>query len=68
MARAQGWLLVGGTALFRLYETPDALAAQEKLAHGYIWSRAFAHDPAWLRLGLPGSEAEWTRLAEALAR
>ncbi|RXH22333.1 alpha-ribazole phosphatase [Bradyrhizobium nanningense] len=68
MAREQGWRLVGGTALFRLYETPDALAAQEKLAHGYIWSRVFAHNPAWLRLGLPGNEAEWTRLAEALAR
>ncbi|MGC4059788.1 MAG: aminotransferase class I/II-fold pyridoxal phosphate-dependent enzyme [Aquabacterium sp.] len=32
MAQAQGWRLVGGTPLFRLYETPDALAAQEKLA------------------------------------
>jgi len=66
MARAQGWTLVGGTPLFRLYETPDALAAQEKLAHGHIWSRVFAREPTWLRLGLPGSEAEWTRLAEAL--
>ena len=46
----------------------DALAAQEKLARSQIWSRVFAKEPAWLRLGLPGSEAEWTRLAEALAR
>ncbi|UPK29696.1 threonine-phosphate decarboxylase CobD [Bradyrhizobium sp. 195] len=68
MARAQGWRLVGGTPLFRLYETPDALAAQEKLAHGHIWSRVFAQKPTWLRLGLPGSEAEWSRLAEVLAR
>ncbi|MDD1526693.1 threonine-phosphate decarboxylase [Bradyrhizobium sp. WBOS7] len=68
MARAQGWTLVGGTPLFRLYQTPDALAAQEKLAHGHIWSRVFAREPTWLRLGLPGSEAEWTRLAEVLAR
>ncbi|WBL81232.1 threonine-phosphate decarboxylase CobD [Bradyrhizobium xenonodulans] len=67
MAQAQGWRLVGGTSLFRLYETPDALAAQEKLACGHIWSRLFAQQPAWLRLGLPGSEAEWTRLAEVLA-
>src|SRR5207245_2690401 len=29
-ARAQGWTLVGGTPLFRLYETPDSLGAQEK--------------------------------------
>ena len=68
MARAQGWRLVGGASLFRLYETPDALAAQEKLAHGQIWSRVFAHNPAWLRLGLPGNEAEWVRLEEVLAR
>ncbi|WP_314945029.1 threonine-phosphate decarboxylase CobD [Bradyrhizobium cosmicum] len=68
MAQAQGWTLVGGTPLFRLYETPDALAAQEKLACGQIWSRVFAQRPRWLRLGLPGSESEWTRLAEVLAR
>lgn len=68
MAQAQGWKLVGGAPLFRLYEIPDALAAQEKLARGHIWSRVFAQKPTWLRLGLPGSEAEWTRLAEALAR
>ncbi|MCP3398467.1 threonine-phosphate decarboxylase CobD [Bradyrhizobium sp. CCGB20] len=68
MAREQGWALVGGTSLFRLYETRDALAAQEKLARGQIWSRVFARNPTWLRLGLPGSEAEWSRLAEVLAR
>jgi cobalamin biosynthetic protein CobC len=68
MARAQGWRLAGGTPLFRLYETADALAAQEKLARCQIWSRVFAQKPTWLRLGLPGSEAEWTRLAKVLAR
>ncbi|WP_342731874.1 threonine-phosphate decarboxylase CobD [Bradyrhizobium sp. B117] len=68
MARGQGWTLVGGAPLFRLYETPDALAAQEKLARSHVWSRVFAKEPTWLRLGLPGSEAEWMRLAEILAR
>ncbi|MDN3272738.1 threonine-phosphate decarboxylase CobD [Frankia sp. RB7] len=68
MAQSQGWRLVGGAPLFRLYETPDARVVQEKLAHGQIWSRVFAQNPAWLRLGLPGAEAEWSRLAEALAR
>jgi cobalamin biosynthetic protein CobC len=68
MAQAQSWRLVGGAPLFRLYETPDALAAQEKLARGQIWSRVFAQQPTWLRLGLPGSESEWMRLAEILAR
>ncbi|MBR0956402.1 threonine-phosphate decarboxylase CobD [Bradyrhizobium japonicum] len=68
MVLSQGWRLIGGTPLFRLYQTPDALAAQETLAHGHIWSRVFAQEPTWLRLGLPGSEAEWARLAEVLAR
>lgn len=68
MAQAQGWRLVGGAPLFRLYETPDALAAQEMLARAQIWSRVFAQNPTWIRLGLPGAESEWTRLAEALAR
>lgn len=68
MVQSQGWALLGGTPLFRLYGTPDPLAAQEKLARSQIWSRVFAREPTWLRLGLPGSESEWTRLAEALAR
>jgi cobalamin biosynthetic protein CobC len=66
--QAQAWTLVGGTPLFRLYETGDAAAAQERLAHHQIWSRTFMHRPGWLRLGLPGDEVEWTRLAAALAR
>ncbi|WP_426425006.1 threonine-phosphate decarboxylase CobD [Bradyrhizobium genosp. A] len=68
MAQGQGWRLVGGAPLLRLYETPDARAALDKLARGQIWSRVFAQNPTWLRLGLPGVEAEWSRLAEVLAR
>ncbi|WP_338698894.1 threonine-phosphate decarboxylase CobD [Bradyrhizobium sp. 26S5] len=66
--RSQGWTLVGGTPLFRLYETGDALVAQDELAHGLIWSRVFQQRPGWLRLGLPGSEAEWARLSAVLSR
>jgi cobalamin biosynthesis protein CobC len=62
-----GWSLAGGTPLFRLYETGDAVAAQERLARGKIWSRIFGNKPGWLRLGLPGDETEWTRLAAALS-
>lgn len=65
--RSQGWRLVGGTPLFRLYDVGEALAAQERLAGGRIWSRVFNRAPGWLRLGLPGDETEWTRLASALA-
>lgn len=68
MVQSQRWRLLDGAPLFRLYETPDAYAAQEKLARGQIWSRVFAQNPTWLRLGLPGAETEWSRLAEALAR
>ena len=62
-----GWTLVGGTPLFRLYETGDAHSAQERLARAHIWSRIFRDAPGWLRLGLPGDETEWARLAAALA-
>ena len=66
LARDAGWTLVGGTPLFRLYEAGDAAAAQERLAEAKIWSRIFRDSPGWLRLGLPGSEAEWERVADVL--
>ena len=68
LARGAGWRVVGGTTLFRLYDTADARAAQEQLARHKIWSRVFPWSDALLRLGLPGAEAEWNCLAEALAR
>ncbi|QPF95294.1 threonine-phosphate decarboxylase CobD [Bradyrhizobium commune] len=68
MAQGQRWRLVGGAPLFRLYETPDARAAQVMLARAEIWSRVFTQNPTWLRLGLPGAESEWTRLGKVLAR
>lgn len=68
LAAGAGWTLVGGTGLFRLYDTPDAAAAQDALARHRIWSRRFPYSDRWLRLGLPGPEAEWHRVAEALTR
>jgi cobalamin biosynthetic protein CobC len=68
VVQARGWQLVGGTPLFRLYETGDAGAAQAHLAEARIWSRIFGQYPGWLRLGLPGNETEWLRLTEALSR
>ena len=61
-----GWALAGGTPLFRLYETGDSTGAQERLARSRIWSRVFPYHSGWLRLGLPGNEAEWARLSAAL--
>jgi len=66
LADAAGWERVGGTTLFRLYETGDAAAAQARLARAQIWSRKFPYAGGWLRLGLPGTEDEWTRLEAAL--
>jgi cobalamin biosynthesis protein CobC len=68
LAREAGWTLVGGTPLFRLYETGDGCAAQARLAGSKIWSRIFRDRPGWLRLGLPGSDVEWARLASVIAR
>ncbi len=68
LATAAQWRPLGGTPLFRLYDTPDASAAQHHLAQHRIWSRRFPYSPTWLRLGLPGAPAEWSRLATALAR
>ena len=61
-----GWPLVGGCALFVTVETGDARAARDRLARARIWTRAFPYSRGWLRLGLPGDEAEWARLAAAL--
>lgn len=68
LAHTAGWQAAGGTALFRLYHTPDAPTAQAQLARAHIWSRVFPWHPHWLRLGLPGSQPEWTRLATALGQ
>jgi cobalamin biosynthesis protein CobC len=66
LAGSAGWRVVGGTDLFRLYDTPDAAAAQTHLARAGIWTRRFPYSATWLRLGLPGPEAEWARLIAAL--
>lgn len=66
LAGRAGWQLRGGTALFRLYETPDAAAAQDRLARARIWSRVFPYSTTWVRLGLPGDAADWARLESAL--
>jgi cobalamin biosynthetic protein CobC len=67
LALGRGWALVGGGELFRLYETPDANAAQQFLARHHIWSRIFPYSTRWMRMGLPGGGDEWPRVQAALA-
>ena len=61
-----GLPLEGGTDLFRLYDAGDAGALQHRLAQARIWTRTFPWSDRLIRLGLPGGEADWTRLAAAL--
>ncbi|WID94794.1 threonine-phosphate decarboxylase CobD [Bosea vestrisii] len=59
--------VVGGTVLYRLLETPQAPFLFESLGRAGSYVRRFQHDPSRLRFGLPGDEAAWARLAQALA-
>lgn len=61
----RGFTLAGGTALFQWVRTPHAASLHEQLARRGILTRLFTA-PASLRFGLPGSEAQWQRLARAL--
>ena len=53
LASEISWKVVGGTNLYRLYETPSADDAQNKLANFKIWSRRFTYSKKWIRLGIP---------------
>jgi cobalamin biosynthetic protein CobC len=66
LALQAGWQIIGGTTLFRLYDTGHAAAAQEKLARAHVWSRIFPYSGEWLRLGLPGNQTEWDQLSHAM--
>jgi cobalamin biosynthetic protein CobC len=66
LAKQAGWHLVGGTPLFRTYNTPNARAAQTHLARHHVWSRNFPYSETWIRLGLPGTEAGWAQLEKAI--
>ncbi len=60
-----GLRVIGGTNLFRLVET-DGAASHVKLARAGIWTRAFDFSPNIMRVGLPGVEADWKRLVNAV--
>ena len=67
MLGGAGFEIEGGTALFRLVSHPEAQAIHDRLARKGVWVRRFETMPAWLRFGLPGDEAAFRRLGDALS-
>ncbi|MCP5363821.1 MAG: threonine-phosphate decarboxylase [Hyphomicrobiales bacterium] len=61
-----GLKLLGGTDLFSLIEHPCAAALFEHFARSAILTRRFDDHPTWLRIGLPGHEADLQRLEAAI--
>lgn len=54
------------TAFFTLIECPQRDALFAHLIEAGVLTRPFSAEPHWLRLGLPGDEAGWTMLTQAL--
>lgn len=66
--RQEGLEPKGRVPLFRLVEHPDAQDIHRRLCKAGIWTRVFAFNPHWLRVGLPRSNVDRARLADALAQ
>ena len=62
----RNWKLVGKTNLFHTYATSNCLEVEEQFAAHYIWIRTFDYSETWVRLGIPTSKYEWTRVRRAL--
>lgn len=62
----RGYRVIGACPLFRLIECADGAALFDHLARRAILTRPFAHQPQWLRVGLPGSEEGLARFISAL--
>lgn len=61
-----GLTIFGGTDLFRLIDHPRSQDIFRQLGRAGILTRRFDNHPTWLRLGLPGNDAERHRLKSAL--
>ncbi len=66
LLRAAGFVLIGGTPLFRLAEHPEAGRWFERLGRAGILVRPFVKRPGALRFGIPHGEACWERLETVL--
>lgn len=61
-----GFVIVGGTDLYRLAARKDAMALYGQLGRAGIYVRCFPDNPDWLRFGVPGSDADWARLEKEM--
>ena len=63
---SKNWELIGKTSLFHTYATSSCLEVEKQFAAHGIWIRTFDYSQTWVRLGIPTSENEWTRVKLAL--
>jgi cobalamin biosynthesis protein CobC len=66
LLKSSGMGIAGGTDLYRLAETDAAAELYEKLGRAGIYTRPFPDHARWLRFGLPGTDAHWDRLEQAI--
>ena len=64
---AAGLEITGGTNLFRLVNDDRAQEIFHRLGKAGIFVRTFPQRPTWLRLGVPASKSDFSRLQEALS-
>ncbi len=62
----KNWKLIGKTNLFHTYATSSSLEVEKQFAAHNIWIRTFDYSETWVRLGIPTSKYEWTRVRQAL--
>lgn len=67
LLEASGLEVAGGTDLFRLARTDNAIALRDRLALKKILVRIFPYSDTLVRFGLPGPAQDWARLGGALA-
>lgn len=65
LLREAGLAPTGGSALFQYVPHRDALRLHRYLARQGVFTRLFT-EPGAVRFGLPGGEAQWQRLQQAL--
>lgn len=68
LLQSADFAIVGEADLFILAAHGKATKLARKLAQRHILVRPFDYEPSWLRFGLPGDDAGFERLGEALTQ